>query len=269
MLVDTHCHMNLMIKKNFDTLLTDQELANAQSIINTAHAHDVFRIINIGTNIIESMNCISLAQKHQYVYATVGIHPTDCTSEWRTDLKELTKLLCNKKENKIVGIGEVGIDRYHKPFDLERQQDAFRAQIELALYHDLALVIHSRDAAQETLAILHEYKNDLSRGIFHCFSYQEDIAQEVINISFALGIGGTITYPKNEFLRKIVLEVSLDSIVLETDAPFLPPQIIRGKENHPLYIQTIAEYIAQLKTVPYKEIAEKTSANAMRIFNIR
>ncbi|MCX5922491.1 MAG: TatD family hydrolase [Candidatus Dependentiae bacterium] len=268
MLIDTHCHINTMVKKDFDSTLTSEELSAAKVIVQEAADNQVFRIINVGTSLIESLNCIALAQQYDAVYATVGIHPNDCTSSWMDDFKELKVLVQKKEINRIVGIGEVGLDRHYPDYNLQRQKDAFKAQIELALENDLALVVHTRDAAEETLRSLEEFKGHITRGIIHCFSEQQYFADQVIAWNFALGIGGTITYPKNLYLRDIVCKISLENIVLETDAPFLPPQIIRGKKNHPLQVRTIAEYIAHLRSESFETIADTTTKNALRIFKI-
>ncbi|MDP3889144.1 MAG: TatD family hydrolase [bacterium] len=266
MFIDTHCHINMMVKKTFDTPLDDQQIHNAHSIIEEAKNNDVKIIIDIGTGLIESKNCVALAKHFEPLFATVGIHPNDCTASWRADLDELKKLLKHKSHNKIVGIGECGIDLHYPEYNVSRQQDAFKAQIELALEHDLALVVHSRDAADETLRILDEYKNDIKRSVMHCFSYDRLIAREAIAMGFLLGIDGPITYPKNDELRAIVLEVGLKHIVLETDAPFLPPQQFRGQQNHPKYIKTIAEFIAQFFKQSLQDIAQQTTDNARKLF---
>lgn len=268
MLVDTHCHINIMVKKNFDTPLDSTMFPLAQKIIDDAQRHDVTRIINVGTSLIESINCVELAKLFEHAYAAVGIHPNDCTSAWRSDMQALKKMVENKEQQKIVGIGECGLDFHYPDFDKQRQVDAFRAQIELALDHSLALIIHSRDAADETLKVLHEYKNDLRHGVFHCFSYDALIAQEAIALGFVLGIGGTVTYPKNQELRTIVRTITLEQFVLETDAPYLPPQYMRGKPNHPAEIRTIADYIAKLREETFEKITEHTTQNAFRVFGI-
>jgi TatD DNase family protein len=157
---------------------------------------------------------------------------------------------------------------HYPDYDLNRQRDAFKAQIELALQHKLALVVHSRDAYDETLRILEEYKNEITRATMHCFSYDKDFARTVTEWGFVLGIGGTITYPKNEELRTVVKNTELKNIVLETDAPFLPPQAIRGKQNHPKEIATIAQYIAQLRGETVETIATETTKNALHLFGL-
>ena len=226
MLIDTHCHINTIVKNNFDIPLHKNEIQNALSIIDEAQQNDVSIIINVGTSVVESNNCIELAHNFKNLFATVGIHPNDCSAEWKKDFETIKKLTRNKQTNKIVGIGECGLDRHYPDYQLQRQIDAFKAHIELALENDLALVIHSRDAYDETLKIVEEYKNDITRAVMHCFSYDDQFALTVTSWNFVLGIGGTITYPKNEILRSIVKDIDLKKIVLETDAPFLPPQIM-------------------------------------------
>jgi TatD DNase family protein len=267
MLIDTHCHINMMIKSTFDTPLQESDMPQAHLIVEQAHRHGVTTIINVGTRSIENENCILLARTFDSVFATVGIHPND-SDTWQEDFALLKQWVQSKQENKIVGIGECGIDMHYPDYNLNRQRDAFKAQIELALQHKLALVVHSRDAYDETLRILEEYRNEITRATMHCFSYDQAFAQIVTDWGFVLGIGGTITYPKNEELRTVVKNTSLKNIVLETDAPFLPPQAIRGKKNHPKEIVTIAQYISELRNETFETIASETTKNALYLFGL-
>lgn len=269
MLTDTHCHLNILTKEKFDVLLDDRDYANILPIIAAADQKQVTKIINVGTSLVESLNCIEIAKRFPAVcWAIVGIHPNDLTTEWHTDLNKLKPFLDHKQENKIIGIGECGLDFYYEGYNLDRQRDGFRAQIELALTYNLPLSIHTRVAPQETLKIIDEYvKNDIS-GVIHCFSEDLSFAEQVIDWGFVLGIGGTITYPKNEHLRKIVQKISLDNIILETDAPFLPIQSRRGKINYPEYIYDIAQYISVLKSCSPAQVMLATNANVKKIFQI-
>ena len=273
MLIDTHCHINIMLR-GYQTKLhfvpfSNEEISNIETIINNAKNNNVTRIINVGTDLVESITCIKIAQLFSHNFAIIGLHPNDATKNWKEDIKEFALLLKEKTKNKIVGIGECGIDMHYPNYNLERQRDVFKAQIELALQHNLPLSIHSRDASEETFEILSQYqKEDNLRGVMHCFSYTADYAQEAINLNFVLGIGGTVTYPKNEHFRSIVKETPLDQIVLETDSPFLPPQSIRGKKNSPQQIDTIAQFIADLKNISYQEVAEQTTATAKKLFSL-
>lgn len=266
MLVDTHCHLNLIVDYSFDIPLSQSDLEKAQVILDQAALHEVSKILNVGTSLIESQNCVMLAQKYPSVYASIGIHPNDLTDTWRSDLVQIENMLETKTESKIVAIGECGLDTHYPDYDLLRQKEAFFRQIEIALEHDLALVIHTRDAGDETLRCLEPYKKNGMRGTIHCFSEDLSFAQTAISYGFVLGFGGTLTYPKNNVLRQVAQTVGLDYIILETDAPFLPPQELRGTRNHPKNIQIIAHYLADLLGVTYQEVAEKTTANADAIF---
>ncbi len=265
-LIDTHCHINIMVKKIFDTPLTQEHLVAAKIIVDQAIAHRVTQIINVGTSVIESKNCVLLAQTFNSCFAAVGIHPNDCTSEWKNEVKEIEKLILNDWEKRIVAIGECGLDFHYPDFDLQRQKDAFRAQIELALKYDLPLIVHTRAAAQETLGVIDEFRDKKLRGVIHCFSEDLAFAQECIARSFVLGIGGPLTYPKNEELRRVFSSVPLESIILETDAPYLPIQPMRGKENHPMYIEAVAVFLAQLRNDTIENIAHTTTDNAHKLF---
>lgn len=268
MFIDTHCHINMMVKKNFDTVMTHEELKLAQEIAQQAYEKKVTTIINVGTSLVESKNCIAIAQANSSVYAAIGIHPNDLHDTWKHDLKEIENLVIHKRDQKIVGIGECGLDFHYPDYNVIRQKDAFKMQINLALEHSLGLVVHTRDAGDETLRVLEEFKGQIKRGIIHCFSEDLNFANTVIEWGFAIGIGGIITYPKNNELRRIVSTVPLESIVLETDAPFLPIQAMRGKQNHPEYIVQIAEYIATLRNEPLNVIAKHTTQRAISIFSL-
>lgn len=266
MFIDTHCHINMVVKENFDRPLTETELLQAKNEIGLAKAAGVSRIINVGTSLIESMNCVALARMYPEVFATVGIHPCDAEANWSEDFKTIAKYAAEHKQHRIVGIGEVGLDFYHKPFNVQRQKDCFRAHIELALKHDLGLSIHVREAGEELLYVLDEYHKEIKRAVIHCFSQNQDFANVVLGWGFYLGIDAPITYPKNTLLREIVVNTPLSSLVLETDSPFLPPQLLRGKPNHPSFIPMFVDVIAGLKEVSTAEVARITTENAERLF---
>ena len=255
--------------KSAYTELTPDEINHANRIISQAYDLDTQLIINVGTDVIESLTCIELAKIYKNCYAIVGIHPNDTTENWKSDLKHINSYVKNHADNKIIGIGECGIDMHYENYNLARQQDAFKAQIELALTHNLALSIHSRDASEETFKIIDEYsKEDNFRGIMHCFAYDQDYADQAIKFKLVLGIGGTITYPKNEILRSIVKNIQLDQMVLETDAPFLAPQVVRGTENCPANIKIIAEFIANLRQISYDDVANTTTNTVKKLFKL-
>lgn len=268
MFTDTHCHLNMMVEKKFNEPLQEKHLPLINEIIDEAQRNHVSTIINVGTSLEESKNSIFIAQHFTNVYATVGIHPCDTSANWPSEFKQLKQLVQEKEQYKIVGIGETGLDFYHKPYNAERQKDAFQAHIELALEYDLGLVIHVRDAAEATLRVLEPYARDIKRATIHCFVQDQTFADIVTQWGFYIGIDGPITYPKNEHLRTIVQHVSIEHIVLETDAPFLPPQPFRGKQNRPSYIPVFASLIADLKKMSLEQLAQATSKNAQNLFGL-
>jgi len=266
MLVDTHCHVNIMVKEKFDIPLKDENFVLAEKIADEAYKDGVGHILNAGTSITECINCIQLAQKNKNMYAAVGIHPCDITPSWNKDLKKVQEFIRSKKANKIVAIGECGLDLYHQKHNITQQKNLLKAQIELSLEHNMPLTIHMRQATDEMVSVLEQFKHEPLRGVMHCFSESKDFANYAIGLGFVLGIGGPITYPKNEQLRDVVLHIPLEKIVLETDSPFLPPQIIRGKRNHPKYIAHIAQYLAELKNISLEFVAEQTTKTTFDLF---
>jgi len=268
MLIDTHLHLNLMIAHTpSNTTLDTQEINAIHTIVAEARVHDVTQLISIGTTVQESSLAVHIAANTPHVYAAIGIHPTEWRESWRKDVRALQTLLRHDQQKKIVAIGECGIDRYRTTVPVAKQRDLFRAQIDLALENSLPIIIHSREAAEETLTCIDEYRGTSLRGVMHCFSYDLTYAVEIISRHFILGIGGTVTYPKNEALRTVVQHTPLEHIVLETDAPFLPPQPWRGQQNHPRYIRYIAEYIAEHIASPYETVARITTQNAHTLFH--
>lgn len=252
MFIDTHCHLTML----------------GSEAVKEASDAGVSPIVTISTNLQDSIDSIKIAREHENVFATVGIHPCDVTEKWRDDFKQIEKLLENIEQNKIVGLGETGLDFYHKPFDKQRQIDLFKAHIECALRYDLPLVVHMRDSADEVLKILEFYKGNQLRGVAHCFLQNKQIADQLIEWGFYLGIGGPLTYPKNNDLRELFKTIPLDNVLLETDAPFLPPQPYRGKKNHPRYIPIIAQELAKIREIELSTVSDTTTANARRLFRI-
>lgn len=273
MLIDTHCHMNIMVR-NFENKepfqpFNSQEIEQMKKFISDAQAQDVTQIINVGTNYTESFACVEIAKTFSNCFATIGLHPNDATDTWQNDMLNFKGLLLNKKENKIIGIGECGIDKHYPNYNLQQQEAVFHAQIQLAIENNLAIVVHSRDADQETYNVLAQYHGEKNfRGTIHCFSSNEAYAQKYIDLGFVLGFGGTVTYPKNETLRNVAKMIPLEKIILETDAPFLSPQSVRGTKNNPANIRIIAEYIAQLRKENFEIITNTITTTTKNLFGI-
>jgi TatD DNase family protein len=266
--IDSHSHINLLVKTDFDRLLSNQELQAAQILL-TELAQNNLQVINVGTSLTESINCLAISNLEPNIAkAAVGIHPNDITNNWFNDLQHIEKLIIdNGSNNQIVAIGECGYDKHYPNYDIQLQKECFEEQVKLALKYNKALIIHTRDAKNETLTTLEKYKDQVKKLVIHCFSEDEEFADLVTSWGYYLGIGGTLTYPKNELLRKIVKKHGIGKIILETDSPYLAPQIIRGKVNTPLNIPIVAKYLADLLEIEIEDVAKTTSINCKNLFN--
>lgn len=201
-----------------------------------------------------------------HCFPMIGLHPTSVKQNYSDELKMVQKYLCNPKY-KFYGIGEIGIDLYwDKTFEAQ-QREVFCCQLELAIGYKLPAIIHTRNSMDIALNIVDEFRNPGLKGIFHCFSGNQVQAERAVNAGFKLGIGGVVTF-RNSGLQKVVEMMPLESLVLETDAPYLAPAPHRGKRNESAYIPLIAEKIAEIKHITVEEVAEVTTRTALAIFNI-
>jgi TatD DNase family protein len=264
-LTDTHCHILHMINKTTLSAFSNSEIQEIRKILHQASLKNVSNIFEIGTTKIDSVLSIELAKLFKNIFPVIGVHPHEATDNYQNDVLFLKNLL-DEHHEKIVGIGECGLDKHYPDHNLNAQIALFKSQIELALKYNKALVVHTRDAEDETYAVLEQYKDQLKRVTIHCYSNSLNFAQQITSWGWFLGIGGTVTYPKNNLLRDVVKTVGINALVLETDAPFLPPQIIRGKQNSPEQIFTIAHYVAELLEISFEDVASVTTANAEKLF---
>ncbi len=270
MMIDTHCHLNIMVDKKPEELLRQEHFPAIEHILREAAASNLSYLITVGTSIPESQNCVAVADRYQsspIVKATIGVHPCDITQPIEEIIRELEAIVFSPTGKHVVAIGEIGLDYYHQPYDKELQAQVFIAQLELAKKHNLPVVIHIRDAGADALTILEKYKNDLC-GVIHCFSLDLAAAERVISWGWYIGIDGPITYPKNHDLRSVVATVPLTGIVMETDAPFLPPQHLRGKRNSPANLGIIAQAIADARGISLAEVVAQTAKNARALFRL-
>lgn len=254
-LIDTHAHLDF---PRFDK--------DREEVIKRAIESGITTIVNIGSSMTSSRNSVELSRRYDKIYSVVGIHPHNADSFNLNVSKKLKKLSQNKK---VVGIGEIGLDFHYDNSPREKQKQAFRAQLRLAKSLDLPVVIHTRDADQETLEILKEENATELGGIMHCFASDKKMAKEILDLGFYIAFGGLITFNNLEDLREVVKEVPINKIIVETDAPYLTPDPYRGKRNEPLYVKYIAEKIAEIKDLSLEEVAEITTKNAKKVYNIQ
>jgi len=253
MLVDTHAHLQ------WATFDDDRE-----EVIRRAREVGVECIVNIGFDVVGSRRGVELAEKHEGLYATVGIHPHNASQFDRNVLGELRRV---SEHPKAVAIGEIGLDYYRNLSPRTAQRSAFEAQLSLAEELGLPVVIHDRDAHMDTLEILAKFKGRLN-GIMHCFSGSREMAEQCIKSGFYISFAGPVTFPSSHKLQTIARWIDLNKILLETDSPWLAPQKMRGQRNEPAFLPFIARKIAELKKIPLVELAKVTTKSAKEIFQL-
>ncbi len=260
----------MLIDKNDEEQLTEADYNAVSELIQKSRDHSITHMITISTTLASVYNNIAFAQKFPEVSAAVGLHPCDYGTNWKEEIAHIRNTVSQTEyRSSIVAIGECGLDYHHPGYDADEQKAVFEAQIELALEHNLPIIVHSRKATEASLRIIEPYLQNGIRGVIHCYGGDAGLAQDICNqFGFYIGIAGPVTYPKNDGLREAVQTVGIDNILLETDAPFLPPQVIRGKRNHPLYIETIAHCVSNILELPLQTVAERTTANARDLCNI-
>lgn len=261
MLIDTHCHLNFKaFKKDLD------------EVIKRAKESGVEKIIIPGAKLNSSERAVEISGIYNGIYAAVGIHPHHAGEE--LEIETLRQLA---RDSKTVAIGEIGLDHHHylnypeiTTNEKDRQVEIFIEQLKIAREFDLPVIIHCREAQELMLKTLTGFMNKSGRirGVFHCFEGTSDYLNKVLEMDFYVGFDGNITYPENENLRKLLRNVPIEKLLLETDAPFLTPQKHRGKRNEPGYIFETAEFISRLLKIEFKKLAERTSNNASVLFRL-
>ncbi|KXS45840.1 MAG: TatD DNase family protein [Candidatus Frackibacter sp. T328-2] len=254
MLVDTHAHID------FPRFSDDRE-----DVINRARENDLKYIINVGADEESSQRSIDLANEYDMIYAVVGVHPHEAKSVTESTYYKLKKW---SAEEKVVAIGETGLDYHYDNSPRKIQKEVFRQHIRLAKEVNLPLVIHSREAEEETMQILKEEGAEEVGGVIHCFGGDLAMAKEAMELNFYIAVGGVLTFNNAHQLRRVVKQISLDKLLIETDAPYLTPEPNRGKRNEPAYVKHVAEKLAEILPYSAEKIAEITTENAERVFGL-
>lgn len=249
MLIDTHLHLD-----------NDEQ---AQKKIEEAYINNVKMLIISGCDKQGIMDALEIIKNNENVYATLGFHPSEAENISDDDIKWLENIVIST--SKIIGIGEIGLDYYYGKSNKEKQIDLFNKQLLLAEKLNLPIVVHSREAFQDTYDLLKKYQ---LKGIIHCFSGNIETANLYIKMGYCLGIGGVLTF-KNSKLPDVVKKIPMTNIVLETDSPYLTPAPYRGMENSPKFIPIIVEKISEIKEVSTKEVEKITCDNVFRIFDLK
>lgn len=254
MIFDTHAH--------YDDEAFDED---REAILNSLVENGIGAVVNIGASIQSTKNTLELIKRYPFVYGAVGVHPNE-TGELNDHLMDWLKHVARKE--KVVAIGEIGLDYYWNEPEPEVQKHWFVRQLALAREVNLPIVVHSRDAAKDTLDIIKAERAGELGGVIHCFSYSLEMAREYLNLGFYLGIGGVLTFNNARKLKEVVEYMPLDRIVLETDCPYLSPVPNRGKRNSSLNLPYVVDAISQIKGVTPEEVVAVTEQNAKRMYGL-
>ena len=248
MLIDTHCH------------LYSEYYSDIDDIVNLAKKSNVNILINNGCDSKSNKEVIDLLDKYKNMYGAIGIHPEEVDNYSLNDIKFIEKNLNNKK---VVAIGEIGLDYHYSKENKEKQIKLFELQLDIANKYKVPVIIHSRDATEDTINILRKYN---IKGVIHSFSGSLETAKIYIKRGFLLGINGVVTF-KNCNLKDILVNIGLNNIILETDSPYLTPVPYRGKQNNPSHILDIAKYISEIFNVSLEEVSKITTKNVLDLYN--
>ena len=250
MFIDTHCHLSCNDYDDIDSVINENRDNNVNKIIISVCEYKDFK------------EGLDLSKKYEGVYLTIGFHPSEAGSIDENKLQELEKIIAST--DKVVGVGEIGLDSHYDGTDKESQKDLFEKQLVLAEKHNLPVVIHTRDATEDTINILKKHNN---HGVIHCFSGSYETAKIYLKLGYKLGIGGIVTF-KNSKLSEVLKKITLNDIVLETDSPYLAPEPFRGKQNSSKYIPIIAKKVAEIYDTDIEIVEKNTTDTACMIFDL-
>jgi TatD DNase family protein len=251
--IDSHCHLDF---PEFQEQLP--------AILDRMNANHVSHALCIGVNLEDSHRVLDLAASHPHLYATVGVHP-----DYEDVIEPSVDQLCALAQHpKVLAIGETGLDYYRLTGDLEWQRDRFRTHIRAAKVLSKPLIVHTRQASEDTIRLLKEEHAEEVGGVLHCFTESLPMAQQAIELGFYISFSGILTFKKAQELRETARQLPLDRLLIETDSPYLAPTPHRGARNEPSYVRFVAQALAELKNIPIEIVAEATTHNFNRLFGV-
>ncbi len=251
---DTHCH--------YDDEAFDQD---REEILSNLQSDGIGKVVDVGADIESSKAALRLAQQYDYICAALGVHPSDTEGLTQEDMRWIEE---NSHHEKVVAIGEIGLDVHWPEPSLEIQKTWFIRQIQIAKEVNLPIIVHSRDAAAETMKLITEQRAYDCGGVIHCYSYSPEMAKEYVKMGFYIGVGGVVTFKNAKKLKQTVQQIPLETIVLETDCPYLAPEPYRGKRNYSGYLHYVVDAIAQLKGISKEEVVHVTTENAHKMYRL-
>ena len=254
MIFDTHAHYD---DEAFDS--------DREELLRSLPGAGVGRVVNIAASVQSIDECLDMAHRFEHVYCALGIHPEHCGE---MDDEILEKVRAGLSDSKAVAVGEIGLDYYWPEPDREIQKYWFARQLQLAAEVDMPVVIHSREAAADTMRIMKENHAERIGGVVHCYSYSAELAKEFVKMGFYIGIGGVLTFKNARKLVEVAREIPLERLLLETDCPYLAPVPFRGKRNSSLYLPYVVEKLAQIKEISGEEVIRVTEENAEKMYRL-
>ena len=254
MIFDTHSHYD-------DEVFDDDR----EGLLKGLEEKGVGNVVTVGADIATSQKAIDLTETYEHVYAAIGVHPNEAGGMEEKDIQWLRE---HSSEEKVVAIGEIGLDYYWKEPEPELQKIWFQEQIALAREVKLPIIFHSREAAEDTMRIIQDTKAYECGGVIHCYSYSKELAKEYVKMGYFIGVGGVVTFKNGRKLKETVEAIPMEHIVLETDCPYLAPEPNRGKRNDSSNLVYVAEEIARLKGMTAEEVIEITEKNARRLYRL-
>ena len=252
MYFDTHCHLN-----------SEQLYENKDEFIKHALDNQVEMMVVVGYDLESSKKAVEIAKEYPFIYAAVGIGPNDCLNTTTQDLQIIDEYL---NEPKVVALGEIGLDYYWDDVPSDKQKEVFQQQVDLAKKHQKPIIIHCRDAYEDTYEVL---KRNGHPGIMHCYSGSVEMAKRYIEIGFEISLAGPVTFKNARVPKEVATVIGIDHLMIETDCPYLAPHPFRGKLNEPANVVYIAQEIAKLKNMEIEDVARITTFNAKRMFGIK
>ncbi|MDR0879592.1 MAG: TatD family hydrolase [Clostridioides sp.] len=255
MLFDSHAHLN---DESFDE--------DRDELIESLPKNGVDLVVNPASDLETSRTGIQLADKYDFIYAAVGIHPQDVAETEEADIQEIKKMAQENK--KVVAIGEIGLDYYYDDVPKDIQRKWLKRQILLANELSLPIIIHDRDAHKDTFDIIKENKSEEIGCVMHCFSGSVELAKEYLKLGCYISIPGTVTFKNSRKVRAVAREIPLDKLLIETDSPYLTPEPYRGKRNNPAHVRYVAERVAEERGISFEEVCDASKANAKKLFRI-
>lgn len=253
MIIDTHAHYD---DEQFD--------ADRESLLGEMEAGGIGLIINAGSTIASWDKIIKLTEEYPFVYGAVGVHPDEAGTLDEKQFGRMKELLVREK---IVAVGEIGLDYYWDRESHDLQKKWFIRQLELAREKNMPVIIHSREAAADTFQIMKQHAQGM-KAVIHCYSYSAEMAAEYVKMGYYIGVGGVVTFKNAKKLKQVVKEIPLENIVLETDCPYLAPVPFRGKRNSSLYLMYVAEEIAEIKDVAVEKVIRQTEENSRNLYDL-